>query len=39
VIKKTLEGSAAEWIAGGGGHYVELSHEYLAQGIQGDACE
>ena len=33
VIKKTLEGSAAKWIEGGGSHYVELSREYLAQGI------
>jgi carbonic anhydrase/acetyltransferase-like protein (isoleucine patch superfamily) len=39
VIKKTLEGSAAEWIAGGGAHYVELSREYLAQGTQGDGSE
>ena len=33
VVKKTLEGSAAEWIAGGGSHYVELSREYLEHGI------
>ena len=39
VIKKTLEGSAAEWIAGGGAHYVEVSREYLAQGIPGQAHE
>lgn len=32
-VKKTLSGSAAEWIARGGNHYVELSQEYLAQGI------
>ncbi len=32
-IKKTLEGSAAEWIKGGGSHYVELSRRYLAEGI------
>ncbi len=32
-IKKTLEGSAADWIAGGGAHYVELSRQYLAEGI------
>lgn len=30
-VKKTLEGSAAEWIAGGGEHYVRLSREYLAE--------
>jgi carbonic anhydrase/acetyltransferase-like protein (isoleucine patch superfamily) len=33
VVKKTLEGSAAEWIARGGRHYVELSRGYLEQGI------
>ena len=33
VVKKTLEGSAAEWIARGGRHYVELSRSYLEQGI------
>ena len=33
VVKKTLEGSAAKWIEGGGQHYVDLSREYLAQGI------
>ncbi len=32
VIKK-LEGGAAEWVKGGGKHYVELSRDYLAQGI------
>lgn len=31
VVKKTLEGSAAEWIKGGGQHYVDLSREYLAE--------
>ncbi len=33
VIKKTLDGSAAEWIKGGGSHYVVLSRSYLSQGI------
>jgi len=33
VIKKTLEGTSARWVEGGGAHYVELSREYLAQGI------
>ena len=33
VVKKTLEGSAAKWIEGGGAHYVELSRAYLRQGI------
>ena len=32
VIKK-LEGGAAEWVKGGGQHYVELSRDYMAQGI------
>lgn len=38
IIKKTLEGSAAEWIAGGGAHYVALSRAYLDEGI-GDGTE
>lgn len=33
VVKKTLEGSAAEWIEGGGGHYVALSRQYLDAGV------
>jgi carbonic anhydrase/acetyltransferase-like protein (isoleucine patch superfamily) len=33
IVKKTIEGSAAKWIEGGGSHYVELSRSYLAQGI------
>jgi len=38
VVKKTLEGSAADWIAGGGSHYVSLSRGYLEQGIgEGEA--
>ncbi|MEM7418044.1 MAG: gamma carbonic anhydrase family protein [Gemmatimonadota bacterium] len=36
-VKKTLEGSAAEWIKGGGAHYVELSRSYLSEGIGTDA--
>jgi carbonic anhydrase/acetyltransferase-like protein (isoleucine patch superfamily) len=32
-VKKILEGSSADWIHGGGHHYVELSREYLAQGV------
>jgi carbonic anhydrase/acetyltransferase-like protein (isoleucine patch superfamily) len=32
IVKKTLEGSAAKWIEGGGAHYVELSRMYLRQG-------
>lgn len=32
-VKKTLEGGAAEWIRGGGSHYVELSRRYLAEGF------
>jgi carbonic anhydrase/acetyltransferase-like protein (isoleucine patch superfamily) len=34
-VKKALGGSAAEWIARGGRHYVELSRSYLEQGIGG----
>ena len=32
-VRKTLEGSAAAWVEGGGRHYVELSRAYLAEGI------
>lgn len=32
-VRKTLEGSAARWIEGGGQHYVDLSRKYLGQGI------
>lgn len=32
-VRKTLEGSAAGWIARGGDHYVDLSRAYLAEGI------
>jgi carbonic anhydrase/acetyltransferase-like protein (isoleucine patch superfamily) len=32
-VKKTLEGGAADWIKGGGQHYVDLSREYLSEGI------
>jgi carbonic anhydrase/acetyltransferase-like protein (isoleucine patch superfamily) len=33
VVKKTLEGGAADWIKGGGEHYVRLSRRYLAEGM------
>lgn len=33
VVKKTLEGRAADWISGGGAHYVALSRSYLDAGI------
>ncbi len=33
VVKKTLEGSAAEWIKDGGEHYVRLSRRYMEAGI------
>lgn len=33
VVKKTLEGSAAKWIEGGGAHYVELARRYRSYGI------
>lgn len=32
-VRKTLEGSAAEWVRRSGRHYVELSREYLGEGI------
>ncbi len=32
-VRKTLEGKSADWIRGGGKHYVELSREYLAEGL------
>ncbi|MCG6956239.1 MAG: gamma carbonic anhydrase family protein [Gemmatimonadetes bacterium] len=32
-VKKSLDGSAAEWIGRGGRHYVELSRSYLEQGF------
>ncbi len=32
-VKKTLAGSAARWIEGGGQHYVDLSRQYLADGV------
>jgi carbonic anhydrase/acetyltransferase-like protein (isoleucine patch superfamily) len=32
-VKKTLEGSAAEWIARGGRHYVGLSRAYMDMGL------
>ena len=38
-VKKTLAGSAAEWIARGGKHYVALSRSYLAQGLGGPWCD
>ncbi len=43
-VKKTLDGSAAEWVARGGAHYVALSRSYLREGLgsPGDAdlrCE
>ena len=33
VVKKTLEGSAAKWIERSEKHYVELSRQYLEQGM------
>jgi len=32
-VRKSLEGSAASWVARGGEHYVALSRQYLANGI------
>ena len=37
-VKKSLDGSAAEWIARGGRHYVALSRAYLAAGF-GQRCD
>jgi carbonic anhydrase/acetyltransferase-like protein (isoleucine patch superfamily) len=34
-VKKTLDGSAADWVQRSSDHYVELSRSYLAQGIGG----
>lgn len=36
VVKKTLQGSAARWIEGGGSHYVTLSRRYMADGTGAD---
>ena len=33
VVKKTLDGSAARWIEGGGAHYVARSRAFLREGI------
>jgi carbonic anhydrase/acetyltransferase-like protein (isoleucine patch superfamily) len=32
-VRKSLEGASAEWVGRSSAHYVELSREYLAQGI------
>lgn len=32
-VRKKLEGSAARWVGRSSAHYVELSRQYLAQGI------
>jgi carbonic anhydrase/acetyltransferase-like protein (isoleucine patch superfamily) len=32
-VRKVLEGASAEWIRGGGQHYVDLSRAYLDEGI------
>lgn len=32
-VRKTLEGSAAEWVTRSGDHYQDLSRDYLRQGI------
>ncbi|HEX2094372.1 MAG TPA: gamma carbonic anhydrase family protein [Longimicrobiaceae bacterium] len=32
-VKKELEGLSLEWIRNSSGHYVELSRDYLSQGI------
>lgn len=40
-VKKQLDGSAADWVAGGGQHYVELARRYRSQPWQADplVCE
>lgn len=42
-VRKSLEGSAAQWIRRGSRHYVELSRAYLSEGIGrpggDDVCE
>ena len=30
-IKKTLDGASAQWVEGGGGHYVRLSRRYMQE--------
>jgi carbonic anhydrase/acetyltransferase-like protein (isoleucine patch superfamily) len=32
-VRKTLEGASADWVRDGGRHYVELSRQYLSQGL------
>jgi carbonic anhydrase/acetyltransferase-like protein (isoleucine patch superfamily) len=32
-VKKQLDGSAAEWVARGGRHYIELARTYLAENV------
>lgn len=36
-IRKQLDGESAAWVADSAAHYVELSREYLTQGIGRDA--
>lgn len=40
-VRKSLDGSSADWIREGGRHYVELSREYLEAGIgrSEETCE
>lgn len=33
-VRKKLEGASAEWIRGGGQHYVDLSRAYLDEGVR-----
>jgi carbonic anhydrase/acetyltransferase-like protein (isoleucine patch superfamily) len=35
-VRKTLEGSAAGWVSGSWSHYMDLSREYLAEGVGGE---
>jgi carbonic anhydrase/acetyltransferase-like protein (isoleucine patch superfamily) len=38
-VRKSLEGSAADWVGRSAEHYVRLSRAYLAEGIGGPAGE
>lgn len=35
-VKKTLEGASAQWVEGGGGHYVRLSRRFMEELGLGD---
>ena len=35
-VRKTLDGSSAGWVTRSWKHYVDLSREYLAEGVMED---